>query len=996
MMQCSKFAAAFVAMFLIAGCSNAAPKKASDAMPAKMSGGAVKLSTIDPGTKIDLTTAKWMFKPGYELAKDEQPQNADARAEGYRNVPVPQMLSRIEWWLDDSEDFKKWERARLEKLNIDPDKIEDGWYRLNFDVPKDWPADRHLWVEFDGVAMRSTVYCNGAKVGHHDGMFSRFSFDLSPHLKPGERNLLAVFVSMEKIPKTDGNLGEAVTVNLSAAKVISMSKGMFGPLTPNKDNRAYDLIGIWQPVRFEVRGTDTIEDVWFKPMLDGATIDVEASAAGFGQAMVKAKLTDAKSGELLAEWSEPMARAETGATKLTLSKSGLKPKLWTPENPNLYRLEVSLGGSDTWSHNVGFRTFDIKGNQLYLNGKPYWLRGANQLPYGKNPWDTELPKKLIQYLHDANVNSTRTHATPWNEAWLDAADEIGLGVSVEGIRPWALAGKSDQIGHEIMPPDDIVKHWLMENEDVVKRCRNHPSVFIFTVGNEMMLRDKENLKKWQILSDVGKQTKQLAPDHPVVISSDYVRDPKFYEEKLKPGDFYDGDMDDMHKYNGWYADSTFIVDSVYEKEASTNKGSNRPLIGQEFATGYPDLDTGLPVLRYTRDLVTPQAWVGVYAYPGNDPKTFLAEHAKVTKRWAEQLRWSRGDVTSGFSLFSAECWFRHSYTTDGLKPYPTLDAVNDAWAPVGLALETTQRRFYSGQTIETNVYVTNDDINRGDLSNAVLIATTSKVQSASQALAKDLAVPYYATKKVPVTIQLPAVKKRTKTELTLMLKDVEGHHITVSTDSIEIFPEYHAPEVTIMQHQAVIAKGESLDALKPGGDYRQRLEAGETVIVMSPDKSIVDLFPNDLLDVKNDPVKDVGEFVDWYLARGTKLVKGLEPMDLKWWARKGDWRAFVTTGSHRLKPGGTARELLRYIPPHSYISADKVPDQYRVAMSEIPIGKGRLWICDVDFDASVGVDPVAQMFKDNLIQAAMDPNSTKDLKPVPSHEELLKNTKPLN
>ena len=61
------------------------------------------------------------------------------------------------------------------------------------------------------------------------------------------------------------------------------------------------------------------------------------------------------------------------------------------------------------------------------------------------------------------------------------------------------------------------------------------------------------------------------------------------------------------------------------------------------SSGYPDLDTGLPVLRYTRDLLTPQAWVGVYAYPGNDPKWFLDQHAKVTKRWAEQLRFQRGD-----------------------------------------------------------------------------------------------------------------------------------------------------------------------------------------------------------------------------------------------------------------------------------------------------------------------------------------------------------------
>src|SRR5262249_55971909 len=158
------------------------------------------------------------------------------------------------------------------------------------------------------------------------------------------------------------------------------------------------------------------------------------------------------------------------------------PKLWTPANPSLYRLDVSLETSsgellDRWSQNVGFRTFEIQGNQFFLNGHPWWLRGADHLPYGKNPFNPALPRRLIQLLHDANIRITRTHATPWNETWLNAADEIGLAVSIGGIRPWALAGK---IG---ATPPELFKHWLAEHEDVVKRCRNHPSVFIYTVGN---------------------------------------------------------------------------------------------------------------------------------------------------------------------------------------------------------------------------------------------------------------------------------------------------------------------------------------------------------------------------------------------------------------------------------------------------------------------------------------------------------------------------------
>lgn len=927
---------------------------------------------LTPGTTINLT-GQWLFKPTYALGQGEKPE-LSTEASGYNPVPVPQMLSRIQWWLDDSEDFKKWEQERLNKLGFDTEKSDDGWYRLDIDVPQ-LPKDRHLWIEFDGVAMRSRTFLNGKELGKHDGMFSRFSYDLTPQLKPG-KNTLAMWVSMEKIPKTEGNLGEAVTVNLSAAKVISMSKGMFGPLTPNQDNRAYDLYGIWQPVKLVVRGPGKINDVWFQPSLTGAKVQVEATGSGKVRASIKE----------LAEWSGDLA---DGA--VTVGGDGLQPKLWTPAEPNLYQLDVTLESPDgqvvdRWSHNVGFRTFQVKGNQLYLNGKRYWLHGANQLPYGKNPWDKELPRKLIQMLHDANVDSTRTHCTPWNEAWLNAADEIGLAVSIEGMRPWAFAGRSDQIGREVMPPDAIVKHWLMENEDVIKRCRNHPSVFMFTVGNEMLLRDAKNIKKLTIMSDVAKQTKQLAPNHPIVFSSDYIRDEKFYESDLKPAGIYDGDIDDMHKYSAWYADSPFVVDT-----STYRRNDGRPLIGQEMSSGYPDLDTGLPVLRYTRDLVTPQAWVGVYAYPGNDPAIFLAEHAKVTKRWAEQLRYERADKTAGFSLFSAECWFRHSYDTDATA-YPVVEAVKDAFAPVGLALETNQRRFYDGDEVKTNVYITNDDTQGRDLKDLRLIAVVGKVSSISQPLADVSELPYYATKKLPVTIKLPPVRKgdREKTELTIMLKTADGGHVSATTDPIEIFRR-RDDLLEVTDKVDVIQPGGSLAGLAEGGDLRKQIESGTTAIVFSPSRDILKLFPDDVLDVRGTKEKpDFAEFADWYPARGTKFVERLQPMDIKWWARKNDWRAYVAGTSHRLKPGGKARELLRFIPSHSYIAAEKVPEQYRVVMSEIPLGRGRLWICDLDFAASADLDPAARIVADNIYRAAADPDSTKNLQPVPSHEVLLK------
>ena len=114
-------------------------------------------------------------------------------------------------------------------------------------------------------------------------------------------------------------------------------------------------------------------------------------------------------------------------------------------------------------------------------------------------------------------------------------------------------------------------------------------------------------------------------------------------------------------------------------------------------------------------------------------------------------------------------------------------------------------------------------------------------------------------------------------------------------------------------------------------------------------------------------------------------------MDLKWWGKGLDREgAYISNQSHRLKKGGKARELIRYIPAHGYISEEKVPEQYRCVMSEIPIGKGRLWICDLDVQDSAGVDPAAALFARNLMEAASDPDSTKTLKPVPAHEQFLK------
>jgi hypothetical protein len=384
------------------------------------------------------------------------------------------------------------------------------------------------------------------------------------------------------------------------------------------------------------------------------------------------------------------------------------------------------------------------------------------------------------------------------------------------------------------------------------------------------------------------------------------------------------------------------------------------------SSGYPDLDTGLPVARYTRDLVTPQAWVGEDSFSGKDPAVFLEHNRVVTKRWAEQLRFQREDKTAGFLLFSAECWFRHSYDAETVSPYPVIEALRYAFSPVGLALETGRRRFFSGETVETAVFITNDD-ERGRDFRDLQLTFTAGVARVSVAVPK---LAYYQTVRVPLKLTMPSTARREKVQSVVTLSNASGE-LSRSIEPIEIFPTEPMPDMTKFVTDA--------SQLAPGAPLRASVEAGATAILLRPGKRIVELFPNDVQEVRS----VTGEYADWAPIADTPLARGLDRAGIKWWARANDWRVFVAGSAHRLRPGGKARELIRFIPAHSYIPPDRVPDQYMTVLFEIPLGRGRVWVCDLDLEASAAVDPAARRLANNLLTAAADPTSTARVLDIP-------------
>lgn len=131
----------------------------------------------------------------------------------------------------------------------------------------------------------------------------------------------------------------------------------------------------------------------------------------------------------------------------------------------------------------GFRTFESKDGFLYLNGRKYWLRGGNHIPFALCPNDSLLADKFMKLMKEGNVQSTRTHTTPWNELWVSAADRNGIAISFEGTWSWLMIHSTP------IPDKGVLDLWSSEWLRVMKKYRNHPSVFFWTVNNEMKFYD---------------------------------------------------------------------------------------------------------------------------------------------------------------------------------------------------------------------------------------------------------------------------------------------------------------------------------------------------------------------------------------------------------------------------------------------------------------------------------------------------------------------------
>lgn len=668
-------------------------------------------------TEISLD-GQWLFMPGYQLDDEKQAVSPKSGDENWHVMSVPNFWNPIRIWLHGetfdghpkgvSDVYYQNETKRCENYTFDYRRTKMAWYRQWIELPANI-QEKQSDLVFDAVSKVAEVWINGKKAGSHIGMFGDFHIGGTGLLKPG-KNLIVVKVIRDyvsNIENADKVIDVAVTVPVTNKMLKDLAHGFY------RDDPA----GIWQPVKLVVTEPVKITDVFIKPTLDGGAFDVTVknNSNTNTTCSVQSDITDCKDKSRLYDQivlSGLQLKAGEEHT-FTFSLKGLAPKLWSPATPNLYDFGFTIleqnKKEDRLVVRSGFRTFEARNGYLYLNGHRYWLRGANQTPFALAPNDKELADTFFKLMHQGNIEVTRTHTTPYNELWMDAADQNGIGVSFEGTWPWLMIQSS-------MPDQQLIDLWAGEFLGLLKKYRNHPSLLLWTVNNEMKFYDNDPdfdraKQKMKIISDVVKQMRQVDPTRPIVFDSNYKRNVKKFGS-----DFYktidDGDIDDIHYYPNWY-NSTLFKDFKGEFQ-KRNKNEGRPLISQEMSTGYPNNEDGHATRFYTMVHQNPASLIGDFGYEYADPADFLKVHAFITGEEAEALR-RTDDQASGILHFALITWFKNVYDPKTIEPYPVYDAMKRALQPVLVSAELWGRHLYSGEKLPARICIVNDSEDYSDL-----------------------------------------------------------------------------------------------------------------------------------------------------------------------------------------------------------------------------------------------------------------------------------------
>lgn len=411
-----------------------------------------KAQSFDKKKSANYLSMEGMWK--FNFVKDHNKRPANFFALKYddsqwKDFPVPGLFE-LNGYGDAT--YKNIGYAWATQFDPNPPYISElnnytGSYRRTFELPKDWKG-KDVYFHVGSATSNLTLWVNGKYVGYSEDSKVAAEFNISKYLKPG-KNLIA----MQVMRWCDGSYFE--------------------------DQDFWRLTGIAREVYLYARPKLHAADIRLNAALENnyqdGVLNYKVSLKG-GKTDVAITLCD-KDGKQIAQ-----ATGAQGIIKVP------KVNAWTAETPYLYKAYITLknkqGAAEVIPQKVGFRNVEIKNAQLLVNGQPVLVKGADRHemdPDGGYVVSLERMIQDIKIMKQLNINAVRTSHYPCDPRWYDLCDEYGIYITAEANL------ESHGMGYEEKSlakfPEYIVPH-IERNEGNVKPLINHPSVIVWSLGNE--------------------------------------------------------------------------------------------------------------------------------------------------------------------------------------------------------------------------------------------------------------------------------------------------------------------------------------------------------------------------------------------------------------------------------------------------------------------------------------------------------------------------------
>ena len=332
-----------------------------------------------------------------------------------------------------------------------------GWYRKELTIEK-LNSDDKYFIEFDGVYMNSDVWINGHHLGNRPYGYISFSYDLSKHLKKG-KNTIAVKVDHSKTPSGRWYTGSGIYRHVWLTK----TKNIYIPQ--------------W--------GTNiTTPEVSEKKAIVNVVCNLENETGKKQVVTIENKVYNSKN-KVVAKQTQTVNIS--ASTTVSLSLKVKRPNLWSPDNPAMYHLETKLivNGveKDKYTTPFGIRSIELKGSKgFFLNGESIKFKGLSNHhdagTVGSAVPDDVLYRRL-KLLKDMGCNALRTTHNPFSPEFYTMCDSMGFMVMNEAFDGWWKPKAKHDYGNY------FEEWWQHDLTDFIHRDRNHPSVVIWSIGNEV-------------------------------------------------------------------------------------------------------------------------------------------------------------------------------------------------------------------------------------------------------------------------------------------------------------------------------------------------------------------------------------------------------------------------------------------------------------------------------------------------------------------------------